>query len=106
MLWYVREASVATYVANLPAVWPLLRHIFPCLRGASQHKSSGPSRYYDEEAHSRHHTRKTGNNTVIDAIDLDDRALFSKDPIAVEMEKGQGITVLSEVKIVKEREGV
>ncbi|KAK3936785.1 hypothetical protein QBC46DRAFT_357189 [Diplogelasinospora grovesii] len=33
MLWYVREASVAVYVANLPSIWPLLREWFPCLRG-------------------------------------------------------------------------
>lgn len=33
MLWYVREASVAVYVSNLPLVWPLLREWFPLLRG-------------------------------------------------------------------------
>jgi hypothetical protein len=33
MLWYVREASVAVYVSNLPMIWPLLREWFPCLRG-------------------------------------------------------------------------
>jgi hypothetical protein len=33
MLWYVREASVAVYVSNLPMVWPLLREWFPCLSG-------------------------------------------------------------------------
>ncbi|TDZ25351.1 hypothetical protein Cob_v001666 [Colletotrichum orbiculare MAFF 240422] len=32
MLWYVREASVAVYVSNLPLVWPLLREWFPWLR--------------------------------------------------------------------------
>ncbi|KAK2044237.1 hypothetical protein LZ31DRAFT_466893 [Colletotrichum somersetense] len=32
MLWYVREASVAVCVSNLPLVWPLLREWFPCLR--------------------------------------------------------------------------
>ncbi|KAL1884020.1 hypothetical protein Daus18300_000129 [Diaporthe australafricana] len=32
MLWYVREASVAVYMSNLPMIWPLLREWFPCLR--------------------------------------------------------------------------
>jgi hypothetical protein len=32
MLWYVRESSVAIYVANLPMIWPLLREWFPYLR--------------------------------------------------------------------------
>jgi hypothetical protein len=32
MLWYTREASVATYVSNLPMIWPLLREYFPLLR--------------------------------------------------------------------------
>ncbi|KAL0940493.1 uncharacterized protein CTRU02_203256 [Colletotrichum truncatum] len=33
MLWYIREASVAVYVSNLPLIWPLLREWFPWLRG-------------------------------------------------------------------------
>lgn len=46
MLWYVREASVAMYVSNLPMIWPLLRDWFPCLRkltpgGASSYGRSG-----------------------------------------------------------------
>lgn len=32
MLWYVREASVAVYVSNLPMIWPLLREWFPVLK--------------------------------------------------------------------------
>ncbi|OHF02510.1 hypothetical protein CORC01_02205 [Colletotrichum orchidophilum] len=32
MLWYIREASVAVYVSNLPLLWPLLREWFPWLR--------------------------------------------------------------------------
>ncbi|GKT46613.1 uncharacterized protein ColSpa_06794 [Colletotrichum spaethianum] len=32
MLWYIREASVAVYVSNLPLIWPLLREWFPWLR--------------------------------------------------------------------------
>jgi hypothetical protein len=40
MLWYVREASVAIYVSNLPMVWPLLREWFPILRGMTPGGSS------------------------------------------------------------------
>ncbi|KAK5072449.1 hypothetical protein LTR64_005080 [Lithohypha guttulata] len=32
MNWYFREASVAVYVTNVPAVWVLLRDIFPGLQ--------------------------------------------------------------------------
>ncbi|KAI9778506.1 MAG: hypothetical protein M1839_008036 [Geoglossum umbratile] len=35
MFWYVREASTAVYVSNLPLIWPLLRDWFPFLRSAS-----------------------------------------------------------------------
>lgn len=32
MLWYVREASTAVYVSNIPMIWPLLREWAPVLR--------------------------------------------------------------------------
>lgn len=40
--WYVREASVSVYVTNLPALWSLLRDMFPQLRswGFESKKSS------------------------------------------------------------------
>ncbi|GAB7344893.1 hypothetical protein MBLNU457_3330t1 [Dothideomycetes sp. NU457] len=42
MLWYIREASVATYVTNLPMIWPLLREILPFLTSpTSSLKKSG-----------------------------------------------------------------
>lgn len=46
MLWYVREASVAVYVSNLPMIWPLLRETFPILRalGPAGAVSSGTPR--------------------------------------------------------------
>lgn len=31
MKWYIREASVAVYVANTPAIWPLIRRVVPGL---------------------------------------------------------------------------
>ena len=42
MLWYVRESSVAMYVANLPMIWPTLREWFPFLRTLSM---NGRSKY-------------------------------------------------------------
>jgi hypothetical protein len=30
--WYFREASVSVYVSNLPAVWALIRDIFPSVK--------------------------------------------------------------------------
>ncbi|RDL40255.1 Uncharacterized protein BP5553_00234 [Venustampulla echinocandica] len=37
MNWYFREASVAVYVTNLPAVWPLVREVFPHLNLSGSH---------------------------------------------------------------------
>lgn len=44
--WYFREASVSVYVTNLPALWTLLRDIFPRLKswGFESKNSSGNSR--------------------------------------------------------------
>ncbi|TLS23364.1 uncharacterized protein PpBr36_06196 [Pyricularia pennisetigena] len=36
MLWYIRETSVAVYVANMPIIWPLLLQWCPCLRPKSK----------------------------------------------------------------------
>jgi hypothetical protein len=30
--WYFREASVSVYITNLPAVWALIRDLFPAVR--------------------------------------------------------------------------
>lgn len=49
MLWYIREASVAVYMSNLPMIWPLLREWFPCLRALTP----GAGRTYER------HTRRT-----------------------------------------------
>lgn len=41
--WYYREASVSLYVTNLPALWSLIRDVFPQLKswGFETKKSSG-----------------------------------------------------------------
>lgn len=46
MLWYIREASVAVYMSNLPMIWPLLREWFPCLRALTP----GAGRTYERQA--------------------------------------------------------
>lgn len=46
MLWYIREASVAVYMSNLPMIWPLLREWFPCLRALTP----GAGRTYERHA--------------------------------------------------------
>jgi hypothetical protein len=43
MLWYVREASTAVYVSNIPLIWPLLREWFPYLRHLTPGHAPSPS---------------------------------------------------------------
>ncbi|KAF4552855.1 Hypothetical protein D9617_8g048670 [Elsinoe fawcettii] len=46
MYWYIREASVAVYVANLPCIWPLIRETIPGVKsffGGSSAKTSKPT---------------------------------------------------------------
>lgn len=46
--WYFREASVSLYVTNLPALWTLVRDVFPQLKswGFETKKSSGSGRHW------------------------------------------------------------
>jgi hypothetical protein len=44
MLWYTREASVSVYVANLPAIWPLLREHIRFLRDSTNSYITGQSK--------------------------------------------------------------
>jgi len=44
MLWYIREASVAVYVANLPGIWPLLREHIRFLREHTSYYATGQSK--------------------------------------------------------------
>ncbi|PSK56724.1 Non-canonical poly(A) RNA polymerase PAPD5 [Elsinoe australis] len=109
MLWYIREASVATYVANLPAIWPLVRHVFPCLRSVSSVKYSGQVKYgdvYGGHSGMMRNTKgqKTGNNTVIDAMELDERALRYHEDSGSERNQDMGVMVHTTVEITKERE--
>ncbi|KAL9099085.1 MAG: hypothetical protein Q9163_005364 [Psora crenata] len=49
--WYCREASVAVYVTNLPAIWSLMLDVFPALRRWG-HNTQTPSSN-DRDTHSR-----------------------------------------------------
>lgn len=40
MKWYIREASVAVYVANTPAIWPLIRRVVPGLSSVESHSAT------------------------------------------------------------------
>lgn len=46
--WYFREASVSLYVTNLPALWSLVRDVFPQLKswGFESKKSSGSGKHW------------------------------------------------------------
>jgi hypothetical protein len=44
MLWYVREASVAVYVSNLPGIWPLLLEHIRFLREHTNSYATSPSK--------------------------------------------------------------
>lgn len=48
--WYMREATVGVYVINLPALWPVLRALFPILTGRG---SSADSRGQSSKTGSR-----------------------------------------------------
>lgn len=63
MLWYIREASVAIYVANLPMIWPLLREWFPYLRVFTPgHRSTSSNRKSGHTGSTLCGMRRTGTN--------------------------------------------
>lgn len=71
MLWYVREASTAMYVANLPMIWPLLREWFPCLSQiTSIHRSTANNRKTGTTANSTRGRRRSAANGTIDSISM------------------------------------
>jgi len=91
MNWYFREASVAIYVTNAPAIWILLRDLFPKLHrlGASSRSRTRPTGGSDmmttDQAQSRNSQWKgmmkfSGRGTVTekDDLDLDEYPINSK----------------------------
>lgn len=110
MLWYVREASVAVYVSNLPMIWPLLREWFPSLKymspgfGRSRYTGAGGKRAkrtktarYGESQNSTRNLQGGGARVVsvatFDAAELNDKGLRGPlDDIEMAMaEHGVGI---------------
>jgi hypothetical protein len=51
MLWYVREASTAVYVSNVPMIWPLLREWFPYLKNLTPGQSSRRAKNMSDSKH-------------------------------------------------------
>jgi len=87
MNWYFREASVAVYVTNAPAIWVLLREIFPSLqrlghstrRTTSGHKPSGHGAAYITSQASGMQPEKRANWMRIAGRGYDDRDLHTMD---------------------------
>ncbi|PSK46490.1 Translation factor GUF1, mitochondrial [Elsinoe australis] len=77
MLWYIREASTATYVANLPHIWPLIRHIFPCLRNGTGKAYTTSNRYGGGATHTgavttiKSRARGDDDQILLNHIDLE-----------------------------------
>lgn len=64
MLWYVREASVAVYVANLPSIWPLLREHFRFLRSQLSSYQNGSNRTTALPQHARSRQTRLESSSV------------------------------------------
>lgn len=45
MKWYIREASTALYVSNIPLVWPLIRRVIPGFASSVSSAARSMSRY-------------------------------------------------------------
>lgn len=62
--WYFREASVSVYVANLPALWSLLRDIFPHLKswGFESKKSSMSGKTFPSSKENSRQSRNRMNS--------------------------------------------
>ena len=76
MLWYVREASVAVYVANLPGIWPLLREHIRILRDHKNSYIAGASaqqpKYGNGSQYGNMSTTKTPRSRMRTDIDSDE----------------------------------
>lgn len=82
MLWYIREASTAIYVSNLPMLWPLFRRVFNI--GTFQDRSTPK---YDSQPLSNLSSKKKGTLTSLagsedritrePALEIDQRISFT-----------------------------
>jgi hypothetical protein len=51
MVWYIREASTAIYVANIPSLWPLFARVFKFASHAGSNDSSGFGKQFGSSTH-------------------------------------------------------
>ncbi|KAF2742625.1 hypothetical protein M011DRAFT_490456 [Sporormia fimetaria CBS 119925] len=68
MLWYVREASVAVYVASLPGIWPLLREHVRFLRSHGSSDTQTPTHH--SRAFRSIHGKEAGANITTQDVEL------------------------------------
>jgi len=113
MLWYIREASVATYVTNLPMVWPLLREVLPFLKSpeSSIKKYSTPT-YQTGALGSKLTKRRTNGQDDLGDVTKSAKSLTGRETIdevnefelqdISEREKAHGDNL--HMKEIKERE--
>lgn len=64
--WYFREASVSVYVTNLPALWSLIRDVFPQLKswGFEPKRSSGSGKHWPKSREERRKPRNLKSNPM------------------------------------------
>jgi hypothetical protein len=80
MLWYIREASTAIYVSNLPLIWPLMREWIPCL----QHITTGHRPTYSNRKPGD--TGRSTENGGFNSISLSQMSRPSRTKMGVETE--------------------
>lgn len=81
--WYFREASVSVYVTNMPALWSLLRDIFPHLKswGFESKKSSMSGKTFPSSTGiSRRHSRNRVNSKSFNMQSFTRLANIGADP--------------------------
>ncbi|RPB05133.1 hypothetical protein L873DRAFT_1757933 [Choiromyces venosus 120613-1] len=96
MLWYIREASTAVYVSNLPMLWPLFRRVFNI--GTFQERSTPK---YDTQPLSNLSKKKSTQTSLAGsedritrepALEIDQRISFTVEEYRRE-EKGADVDV-------------
>ncbi|KAA8902903.1 hypothetical protein FN846DRAFT_954897 [Sphaerosporella brunnea] len=100
MVWYIREASTAIYVANIPLLWPLFARIFKAgsFAGSSMGKD-GSAATHELTAGSQFSRSRIGNkirhltDTQIIATEMDNSSQERINKCQVEVETRVSLTV-------------
>lgn len=77
--WYFREASVSLYITNLPALWALVRDIFPAVKNwgySSRAYSDAPGNKRTKPSHIGHNHSSDGD---LEMLDEDRESAFWED---------------------------